>query len=36
LAIALVLLPANKRPTARGFVAASSTINEPEFAAVQE
>src|SRR5438270_6560913 len=30
LAIALVLLPANKRPTACGLVAASSTINEPE------
>src|SRR5438046_536803 len=30
LAIALVELPANSRPTARGLVVASSTISEPE------
>src|SRR5262245_56834361 len=30
LAIALVLLPAKSRPTARGLVATSSTIKEPE------
>src|SRR6266404_6562656 len=30
LAIALVLLPAKRRPTARGLVVTSSTINEPE------
>src|SRR6266487_1759421 len=29
-AIAEVLLPANRRPTARGAVAASSTMSEPE------
>src|SRR5713101_9487130 len=29
-AIALVLLPAKSKPTARGFVATSSTISDPE------
>ena len=29
-AIALLLLPAKSKPTARGFVVTSSTISEPE------
>jgi hypothetical protein len=29
-AIALVLLPAKSKPTARGFVVTSSTISDPE------